>query len=1199
MDKRGDRNLNPITGFTCKCKVATDEVYILEPTQRMLDFFGTTPASYDEGVLSRIAKDISEDSARMIADLCFEKAANRDDFRLMYPSMRADGSRCYIQMDAYYEQSTDDGVIYNVIDMDVSEVVESKKETERLAEENRMLLDDSPVGLGIYHIRGDMFELVYNNSEYYRVHHGSREYWDRYEDKDALLRIHPDDRHVIIEEFKRVITQNIDTVFDASYRCRGEDGQFHWVKLLGKLSDEIDGLRICHASYLDIDAEKEAEERAERMNRVLIDTVSNIPSVSALFYLDEANTIRPSSYSDAFCSMMGCSQEEIWSLFGEDFFTMVHPDDREDLRRFTVDSIGGERMGDATFRLLAKPDDCIWVNMNLTIFDAEGRRYLYAAFADITEIKSNEARLAREYAEQQSYLESMSDSFLAIMRFDVTEDRLEMVKGSAPLITSDGDLPSLTQTMAYVASAIPRKEDRTIFIDSFSRDSILAAYRDGRKSISQEYYFISSDGKPGWAKATMHVMRHPENEDIIAFGTVEDINEEVILRRSNKRIIERNHEAVAFCDIQADAIHIQTTANPAYLALEGLPLEHVAARIAELYVEPSEAAMFLRASALDIILSELEREDSYSVYFTEAHLDETSPQLSSRKMKYDVFFLDDNRDILIFLLTDVTDIYEQERTNREQMATALAAAEQASVAKTEFLSRMSHEIRTPMNAIIGLDAIALQEEGLSPAMKDHLQKIGISARFLLALINDILDMSRIESGRMVLSEEPFDFEEMVSGINTILYEQCRVNDIEYECVLQTYTEPTYVGDVTKLQQILINILGNAVKFTPAGGKVHFLIRQVSTTNDKARLRFEIADTGIGIEEEFIPYLFQAFTQENRGRTSAYGGTGLGLAISRNIARLMGGDITVHSIKNVGTEFTVEIELGLDEKPVRPRSRLQDLELKPLFTLIVDDDPIVCQHTRLVLSEAGLMAEWVTSGSKAVETVTAHHRDGKDYDLILLDWSMPDMDGIETAREIRKVVGPEVTIIIMTAYEWSDIEQRAKLAGVDSFIRKPVFASAVTATFEDIRITKTEADQSEKPSYDFNGKHILLAEDNDINAEIAQRLLEMQRCSVEVAGNGAEAIEMFAASPIGHYDAILMDVRMPVMDGLEATRTIRAMRREDGRSIPIIAMTANAFEEDVNLSLQSGMNAHLAKPIEPEVLFSTLDRFISDDGHPTR
>lgn len=537
----------------------------------------------------------------------------------------------------------------------------------------------------------------------------------------------------------------------------------------------------------------------------------------------------------------------------------------------------------------------------------------------------------------------------------------------------------------------------------------------------------------------------------------------------------------------------------------------------------------------------------------------------------------------------ISKAYEQEKA-------ALAAAKQASLAKTEFLSRMSHEIRTPMNAIIGLDALALMEKGLSQPLVDYLQKIGISARFLLSLINDILDMSRIESGHMVLKKESFNFEDMIGDINTILYEQCRANGLEYECVLKSFTEESYIGDATKLQQVLINLLGNAIKFTPKGGKIHFMIEQLSRTKEKAHLRFDICDTGIGIDKKFIPHLFEAFTQENRGRTSPFGGTGLGLAIAQNIINLMEGKITVQSMKNVGSVFSVDVELGISADSLQPRDISK--KLMPLQTLIVDDDIIICQHTQMILRNAGFKTEYADSGRAAVEMVITRHKTHHDYDLIILDWQMPDMDGIETTREIRKIVGPEVTIIIMTAYDWSEVEKQGRAAGVDLYMKKPLFASSVTRAFENVFLHKGAKDPERQPEFDFSGRRILLAEDNTINAEIARNMLERKGCQVKLAVNGAEAVEAFAAAPVAWFDAILMDVRMPIMDGLDATKAIRAMRKEDAKTVPILAMTANAFQEDAKASLEAGMNAHLTKPITPITLYTALQRHF-DQGHPAQ
>jgi signal transduction histidine kinase/CheY-like chemotaxis protein len=804
-------------------------------------------------------------------------------------------------------------------------------------------------------------------------------------------------------------------------------------------------------------------------------------------------------------------------------------------------------------------------------------------------------RLSREYQEQQALIDSVSSSYSSVMRLNITGNRVESMSGILPAVK---DIRGMTYTdlLHTVSGTMVRQEDRDTLKKRFSRDSLLTAYQNGIKNISMEYYHHPEDENPCWLRADMTLIRRPGTGDIIAFHTVKDVNSEVILRKISSQLVQRNYESVSIYDVHSGLFRIHPVRNPQPRDEASIPFSEVIDQlIAKIHCTPDEAAELRDRYDIHRILAELDAKGSYTIYYA-IRPDSASgkdPDSSCTRMKDDIFYLDENRDVIVFMLSDVTAIFEQDRENRDRMAEALQAAEQASNAKTEFLSRMSHEIRTPMNAIIGLDAIALQEPGLSSAMEDHLQKIGISARFLLSLINDILDMSRIESGRLALREETFNFEDLINGINTIMYEQCNASGIDYECVLKSFTEENYIGDKTKLQQVLINILGNAVKFTPEGGKIHFMVQQISRSKERARLRFEIADTGIGIDEAFIPHLFEPFAQENRGRTSSYGGTGLGLSISKNIVTLMGGTIRVHSIKNVGSEFTVDVDLGIPKDTFRKHFMTDSVKMRPLFTLIVDDDVIVCRHTQQILNDAGLKAEWVESGNGAVAKVTKQHKASADYDLILLDWKMPDMDGVETAREIRKIVGPDVTIIIMTTYDWADIEDMARAAGVDYFMKKPVFASSVATAFENVfRRKQNEAEPDTAPDYDFSGKRILIAEDNLINAEISKNILEMKHCTAELAENGAIAIEMFTSSPVGYYDAILMDVRMPVMDGLDATRTIRAMKKADSKTIPILAMTANAFQEDVDQSMNAGMNAHLAKPIEPSLLYETLDRFLS-------
>ena len=541
--------------------------------------------------------------------------------------------------------------------------------------------------------------------------------------------------------------------------------------------------------------------------------------------------------------------------------------------------------------------------------------------------------------------------------------------------------------------------------------------------------------------------------------------------------------------------------------------------------------------------------------------------------------------------TDIDEEMHEALAKNQALSDALTAANEANRAKTAFLSNMSHEIRTPMNAIIGLDSIALNDPGLSDNTREHLRKIGSSAQHLLNIINDILDMSRIESGRMTIKNEEFSLAGLLEHVNTMVSGQCRDKGLEYKCRIIGHVDDHYIGDDMKLRQIMINILSNAVKFTPEGGEVEFTVECTARFDNRSTLRFRIRDTGIGMDRDFLPRIFDAFSQEDSSSTNKYGSTGLGMAITKNIVDLMNGKIEVESEKGKGSTFTVTVTL-LD-------CDVQDadddgLEIPPheMNVLVVDDDPIACEHAKLVLGKVGINAETAASGEEAVEMVKLHHARRTPYSLVLVDWEMPQMDGIETTRRIREVTGDESAIIILTAYRWDEIQEEAAQAGVDSFIAKPLFAASVLEEFHRALKRRRASSEGPAPRADLKGRRILLAEDVQINAEIIIMLLNVRETEVEHAINGRIAVDMFAAHPAGYYDAVLMDMRMPEMDGLTAAGAIRAMEdHADAKEIPIIALTANAFDEDVQRSLQAGLNAHLSKPVEPENLYETLESLI--------
>ena len=528
-----------------------------------------------------------------------------------------------------------------------------------------------------------------------------------------------------------------------------------------------------------------------------------------------------------------------------------------------------------------------------------------------------------------------------------------------------------------------------------------------------------------------------------------------------------------------------------------------------------------------------------------------------------------------------------DRKINQALSEAVAAAEAASRAKSTFLSNMSHDIRTPMNAIIGFTTLAVSNIDNQERVKDYLTKTLSSSRHLLALINDILDMSRIESGKLHLEETEVNLAEMLHDIKTIVSGQIYAKQLElYMDALDVADEDVYC-DRTRLGQILLNLLSNAIKFTPAGGTVSVRIRQLAgTVRDCAQYEFRVRDNGIGMSPEFAQKIFEPFERERTSTVSRIQGTGLGMAITRNIVEMMGGTIKVQTEKNRGTEFIICLPLR-----VQTGSRREEkiAELAGLKALVVDDDFNTCDSVAKLLTRVGMRAEWTLSGREAVLRARQSIELGDPCRAYIIDWRLPDMNGIEVTRQIRSL-NDDTPIIILTAYDWSDIEAEAKAAGVTAFCSKPMFLSDLRDTLlTAIGHMQTAEEQDILPgkSADFRGRHILLVEDNELNREIAMTILHEYGFLVDIAENGAVAVEKIRTSDPGRYDLVLMDVQMPVMDGCTATQRIRALKDPARAAVPIVAMTANVFEEERKQAFDCGMNGFLSKPIVVEELIDAL------------
>ena len=534
-------------------------------------------------------------------------------------------------------------------------------------------------------------------------------------------------------------------------------------------------------------------------------------------------------------------------------------------------------------------------------------------------------------------------------------------------------------------------------------------------------------------------------------------------------------------------------------------------------------------------------------------------------------------------------INDELKRQQKILQDALLVAQKANDAKRDFLSRMSHEIRTPMNAIIGMSAVAFNYLDDKKRTADCLSKITFSSKHLLMLLNDVLDMSKIENGKLNIRQELFDLKNLVTSLADINYGLATAKGLAFEIVISGFKDELLLGDSMRVNQILLNLLSNAIKFTPKGGSVRLEIRMLRSASDKIWLRFIVKDSGIGMKKEFLEHLYEPFEQADNGIARKYGGTGLGMAITKNLVAIMDGTIEVESQEGAGTTFMVDLPFGVSKVDKKTAAEMEEMRV-----LVVDDDNDTCEHAAVLLKGMGVNVDWALNGFEAIEKVrSACEDDGRCYDVCFIDWCMPELDGIETARRMRSYVGPDVLIIIISAYDWSGIEEQAKAAGVNAFIAKPFFASNLYNMLLTVS-RKPELGFSavgNKETYDFGGKKVLLVEDNELNMEIASELLKFVNLQVEHAENGKVAVNIFRNSKEKEYALIFMDIQMPLMNGYDAARCIRSSEHPAAGTIPIIAMTANAFNDDVQAAFDAGMNGHLAKPIDVEALYKTIARYI--------
>ncbi len=853
------------------------------------------------------------------------------------------------------------------------------------------------------------------------------------------------------------------------------------------------------------------------------------------------------------------------------------------------------------YRVLHRDGKIVNVIGRIKLVEEDGLLFYQRFLFDYTDQKQQEKE---EKVRHLELIHALSADFRSVFLVDLDMDSAAYARAGSRTEENenwefDQTFPFSKRVEEYIGKAV-YEADRPMVRRAISRSRIFkemskktAFYINYRKENGDEveYYQAKIVRSGSWKES---------HRIVVGIRSVDD---EVRHEQAQKKLMEESYEIIAGLSSDYNFIALVNTetgklsvhkvgdnATEAIIALALNEYYNDAISAYTKYVHEDDKKIWTASTRLDYILKQLENKKIYNVNIRNNVKEKTDYiQFSFTKVSGE-----DKKFQLVLAKRVITETVEKELEQRRLLENALVLAKQANAAKSTFLSNMSHDIRTPMNAIIGFTALASRYIDQKERVEEYLKKIMSSGNHLLNLINDILDMSRIESGKIYLEEKPCSLPEILHELKNILQADMAAKQLAFYIDVVNVMDEDIFCDRLRLNQILLNLLGNSVKFTPAGGSIAMrIIEKPGSQTGYADYEFYVKDTGIGMSREFLEHIFEPFERERTSTISGIQGTGLGMSITKKLVDMMNGTIQVKSQKGKGSEFKICLSFRL-----QPVSDVHQMipELKDCRCLVVDNDFNICDSVTDMLSQMGLRPEWTMTGREAILRSQQALERGDGYGIYIIDWIMSDINGVETARRIRREAGEDVCIIVLTAYDWSDIELEAKEAGVTAFCSKPVFFSELRRCLLNFVVpVEKKSKKNFKGKENYYNQRLLLVEDNELNMEIATELLNEVGFEIETAGNGKIAVAMVEKSEPGYYKLVLMDVQMPVMNGYDAAIAIRRLKNKQLASIPILAMTANAFEEDKQKALNCGMDGHIAKPIDVDKLLETVDAVLKERG----